>query len=248
MKILITGLNGTVAPIVAKQFAEESHTIIAYNRNLTPIDNIAAISAFIEQTKPDWLFHLATGSPTWAANLAQITYSHSIPFLFTSSVSVFSDKQTGPLTINVKPEATDDYGRYKIECENIVLQANPNALVARLAWQIGDTPGSNHMVDFLHRQIAQQGTIYASRNWYPACSFLQDTAQAIFSLVKEHSCGIYHLDANPGFSFYQIVTALNKYLGQNWYIIPTDTPAFTNRMMDERIRVRPISERLTDLL
>ena len=176
--------------------------------------------------------------------MAQVCAAHQIKFLFTSSVSVFSHQQHGPFGVDVQPAATDDYGAYKIECEQRVRQANPQALIARLAWQIGTAPGSNNMIDFLHRTMQVSGKIEASTNWYPACAFLEDTADAVYRLIDTYEPGTYHLDGNPGLTFHQIVTGLNRLHGEQWSVVPTTAPVQNNRMLDDRITIKPITARL----
>jgi dTDP-4-dehydrorhamnose reductase len=180
---LVTGLKGTVAPVFAKHLAMAGHVITPWDRAVVPVDDFPAIREFIHRTSPDWFFHFATGSPAWAEMVAQVCAEEGVKFLFSSSVSVFSNSQYGPFTVDMPPAATDEYGRYKIECERLVRNANPDAIVARLGWQIGTTSGSNNMVDFLDRTVRTQGYVEASRAWYPACSFLKDTAESMMQLM-----------------------------------------------------------------
>lgn len=243
MKAIITGLNGTVAPVLAQHLSDSGHLIIPWDRSVVAIDNPDAIRNFISETKPDWFFHLATGSPSWAELVARACAEQGIKFLFTSSVSVFSTSQRGPFPVNVSPEPGDDYGRYKLECERRVQSANPDALVARLGWQIGTAPGGNHMVDFLERTFKTEGRIEASIHWYQACSFLPDTAQSLAQLMQAYPAGLYHLDGNPGLNFHEIVTNLNRLRNGHWVVSPVDTPILNNRMVDSRIQVIPITRR-----
>jgi dTDP-4-dehydrorhamnose reductase len=199
------------------------------------------VRTFIRHTRPDWFLHIATGSPDWAELAAQVCAEERIKFLFTSSVSVFSNQQYGPFSVDVEPAATDDYGAYKIECEQRVRRANTQASIARLAWQIGTAPGSNNMIDYLHRTMQANGQIEASTNWYPACAFLEDTADGVYRLIDAYEADTYHLDGNPGLTFHEIVTSLNRLHGEQWTIVPTATPVQNNRMLDDRITITPIT-------
>jgi dTDP-4-dehydrorhamnose reductase len=244
MKAILTGMNGTVAPVVARHLQQHGHTTIAWDRQRTPIDDPESIRRFIVEQQPDWFFHIATGSPDWAEEAARACAEMGIRFLFTSSVSVFSHEQQGPFTPDVEPQPADDYGAYKLECEGRVRRANSDAIIARLAWQIGDAPGSNNMIDYLHRAATTHGQIETSTNWYPACAFLEDTAASLYRLIQSYPADLYQLDGNPGLNFFEIVTGLKRLHGADWIIAPTTTPAQNNRMLDERIAIAPITERL----
>jgi dTDP-4-dehydrorhamnose reductase len=244
MKAIVTGMNGTVAPVLAETLEVAGHTTVPWNRAQVPTDNREAISDFIHAEHPDWFFHLAIGSPDWGKSLAQICARKQIKFLFTSSVSVFAAVQRGPFTIESIPQPDDAYGKYKLECETWIRAANPEALVVRLGWQIGRTPGANHMVDYLNRTFRADGRLVASTNWYQACSFLEDTAVILMSIMEIYPAGLYHLDGNPGISFYEIVSGLNRMLDEPWMVISSESPVQNNLLLDKKIRVNPIISRI----
>ncbi len=243
MNAIVTGLHGTVAPALAQALAAGGHTVTAWDRAQTPIDSAAAARAFIREARPDWFFHLATGSPAWAELAAAVCAEQGVKFLFTSSVSVFAAAQRGPFTVEHPPEPADDYGRYKLDCERRVRAACPEARVVRLGWQIGLQSGGNHMVDYLERASQVQGHLDASVHWYQACSFLSDTAAGLVEVMQAQPAGLYHLDGNPGLNFHEIVLGLRRLLGRPWVVHPSTSPALDNRLLDERVRVAAITQR-----
>lgn len=245
MKAIITGLNGTVAPALAANLTAAGYTIIPWDRAVVPMDDPAAGRAFLQREAPDCFFHLATGSPDWAELAARLCAGQGVDFLFTSSVSVFAAAQRGPFTIEDEPQPDDDYGRYKLECERRVRATNPAAQIVRLGWQIGLAPGGNQMVDYLDRAFRAEGELKASRHWYPACSFLADTADSLRRMRETMPPGLYHLDGNPGLNFYEIVEGLNRLLGEPWRVAPAVEPRQNNRLLDSQATVASIAERLS---
>lgn len=243
MRWIVTGMNGTVAPALAAALRARGDEVIAWDRSRVPTDDEGAMRAFLDEVRPDGLCHLAMGSPEWAATMARLCAERGAQFLYTSSVSVFGPEQRAPLGVEVVPTATDDYGRYKRECERVVAAANPEAIIPRLGWQIGQGPGSNTMTDHLARGAAA-GRIEASTAWFPSSAFLQDTAAALVALLERGEGGLFHVEGNPGLSFYEIATRLARTLGMGWEIVPSDAFAMDNRMVDLRVAVRPITERL----
>ncbi len=245
MKAMITGMRGTVAPVLAAHLQQHGHDVVAWDRERVPTDDVYAIQQFFREHQPDWFFHVATGSPDWAEAIARVCADQRIKLVFTSTVSVFGPDQQAPLTPDVTPTASDDYGRYKRECELRMGAANPGVIIARLAWQIGDAPGSNTMVNYIDQTIREQGQLLARTQWYPACAFLADTADGLFRLMTDFAPGVYHLDGNPGLSFYDIAQGLKTVQRRDWTIVATDNPVFDNRMRDERITINPITARLS---
>jgi dTDP-4-dehydrorhamnose reductase len=241
MKALLTGMNGTVAPVLAESLAASGYAFLPWDRELHPIDNREAVEGFIVSESPDLLCHLAMGSPDWTEWMAQICAERDIPFLFTSTVSVFSSSQVGPFSIEDTPQPQDDYGRYKLECEQRIQAANPNAWIVRLGWQIGSSPGGNHMVDYLDRTYREKGVIEASTEWFPGCSFLPDTAETLTTILEGMPSGLYHLDGNPGLSFHEIALGLNRLQGNPWKVVPAANLVQNHRMLDPRVTVAPIT-------
>lgn len=245
MKAILTGMNGTVAPALAKLLKSHGHSVVAWDRSVVPIERREQYESFILDHKPDWFFKIATGSPDWMAGTAEVCYQNNIKYLFTGSVSVFDGGKPGPFPLDKVPDATDDYGRYKAECERRVRAVNPDAIIARLSWQIGDAPGSNNMVDFLTKANKEKGMIEASTGWIPSCTFLVDTAEALYKLIREYPAGLYQLEGNPGWSFYEIVTALNKLHGNPWKVVKKEEPRKDIRMVDDQVPVGKLDKRLS---
>lgn len=244
MTWLITGVGGTLGPVLKTKLKGQGISVAGWDRTSHPPDNPEAARRRVEEVSPDVIAHLALGDPAWAGQLARLARERGCVMLYTSSVSVFGGRQRGPFSIQDRPEPEDDYGRYKLQCEDRILAANPAARVARIGWQIGMRPGGNHMVDFLAREMAAKGHIAASRRWFQACSFLDDTADALIALAGSGAGGVYHLDGNPSLSFLDIVTGLNRLLQAGWTILPTESPDLDNRLCDCRIRVSSITCRL----
>ena len=91
-----------------------------------------------------------------------------------------------------------------------------------------------------------EGQINASTKWLPACSFLDDTAAALLS-ISQMQPGIYMIDSNKKWNFFEIVSALNKKHGNKWKMAATDDFIFDQRMIDERLQVPGLKQRLKSL-
>ncbi|GMU87290.1 MAG: hypothetical protein AMXMBFR48_25310 [Ignavibacteriales bacterium] len=244
MKAVITGMSGTVAPALSGYLVSKGDVVVRWDRSLIPPENQKACFDFLAGVQPDFLFHCASGSPAWAELISRLCHRLSIKVIYTSSVSIYSGSQRGPFTPADRPNPDDDYGIYKLECEQRMLSFNADAVVARLGWQIGTEPEKNHMVNFLDNEFSESGKIIASTKWMQACSFLEDTSRSLADTLTKVSGGIYHLDSNDGLNFYQIVTGLKKLLGKQWIIEEGDFPDLNNLLSDDRVRMPKLSDKL----
>ena len=169
MKAIVTGARGAVGAALVRCLQLEGATVSGWDRSIVPIGDSSASESYLKKEQPDVLFHLAIASkPTdrqnegwfvnceWPVALAGLCASLGIRFVFTSSVMVFSDVARGPFTVDSLPDAEEGYGYEKRMAEVGVLKDNPEAVIARLGWQIGERPGANNMVDYLETQTLKE--------------------------------------------------------------------------------------------
>jgi dTDP-4-dehydrorhamnose reductase len=259
MKAIITGVHGTVGSALAEHLRAQGYKVVAWDRNIVPIDRYQPMEDFVRQERPDVLFHLAIASRStgianeswfvnyeWTSELAWITRQLGVRFVFTSSVMVFSDDAKGPFTVDSEPNALQGYGHEKRMAEQRVFHQNPDAVVARLGWQIGDTAGSNNMIDFFEKKAATGEGIAASHKWYPACSFVRDTAVALAWLASAKP-GLYLIDSNTRWNFHEIASALNEKHGRRWNIVRNYSFVFDQRMVDPRVPIPSLQRTLPTL-
>ena len=249
--ILITGLNGSLAPRVAQAARQRGYAVVGWDRNAVPPDTPAASSAFLAQLRPSAILHLATGSESWAAQLASYAAQQGIAFVFTSTAMVFDHVPDGPHAVGDARTAQDDYGRSKIRSEDAVLAAYAGAMVARIGWQIDPEVVGNNMLRALDEWQLREGCVGASQAWRPACSFMTDTAHGLLDLMQHPLPGVHHLDSNAeeGHTFDRIVAALQvQYQRLNWQIRLHSDYAHDQRLVGGVVRLPRLSERLPTLL
>ena len=102
-----------------------------------------------------------------------------------------------------------------------MLAAYPGACVARLGWQLDASARGNNMLGQLDQWQVKEGRIAASRLWRPACSFMDDTADALLGLLTRREAGVRHLDSNAGagHAFDSIVRALaQRFARAEWRV------------------------------
>jgi dTDP-4-dehydrorhamnose reductase len=247
MLILITGLRGTLAPHLARAARDAGHEVMAWDRSQVPPDDAGAGSQWLDQTRPDAIAHLAMGGEDWAALLARYAAERGLPMVFTSTAMVFHHEPDGPHAPHDARTAQDEYGRYKIRCEDAVRSAHPGAAIARIGWQIDERATGNNMLAALDEWQRRDGRVAASRRWRPACSFMADTAAALLALLTAGQSGIVHLDSNSeqGHTFDAIAHALAQRFGRAlWRIEAHDDYLHDQRLVCGPVVLPPLSARL----
>ncbi|RYF12895.1 MAG: hypothetical protein EOO40_00025 [Deltaproteobacteria bacterium] len=242
MKILITGLNGTLAPRLAEAARAAGHEVIGWDRKAVDTENEALSAAWLSAQSVDAIAHLGMSSARFSGWLA----SRCPNFLFTSSVMVFENEPDGPHDVADKRTGRSDYGRYKADCEDAVLLANDRPVVARIGWQIDETRPGNNMLLTLDEWQKGAGRVGASRTWIPACSFMADTAQALLALIERPLPGVHHLDSNAAeaWRFDEVARALSARFGRDWHVEANDDYSHDQRLVGGPSSLPPLSARL----
>jgi dTDP-4-dehydrorhamnose reductase len=243
---LLTGRSGTLGPVLADALRAGGDTCLGWDRVAVPPDDLGAARALLDREDPARVVHLAFGAEAWAATLAGWCRERGRPFLFVSTAMVFDRVPDGPHRPEDARTGQDENGRYKARCEDAVRDANPDALIARIGWQIGERRGGNHMLEALHGMVERDGCVRASRRWVPATSFLVDTCAALQRLLDARAPGTFHVDGNAecAWTFDRIARALVARHGLDWRIEETDEYVHDQRLVDPRVLVASIAARL----
>ena len=256
-RVLITGANGTVGKAMIAALKVYNSEIILWDRNETDPFDFGKIQEYIKDIKPTTILHFAMASKDngieneswkinhdWTRDLAFISAEYNIRFLFTSTALVFSNDAKGPFTLQSIPDAREGYGYEKLKAEQIAFQCNKNSYIIRLGWQIGNNYEGNNMLAHFEREQIKYGKVIAGNLWKPACSFLTDTVKEILRIITEEHPGLYLLDANDGFSFFEIASYLNKMNHYRWNIVQDSTYIFDQRMLDNHSKIEKLSEKI----
>jgi dTDP-4-dehydrorhamnose reductase len=256
--ILLTGSNGTIGRALKSYLVKNNIDFLCWNRTTIPVDNYKIMEDFIRDSKIDTFIHLAANTSSderkrkdswnvnyeWTSELAWICGKFNIKFVYSSSAMVFSGK-SGPYNLHSVPDATEGYGYEKRMSENRVMFQNKKAVILRLGWQISGVDG-NTINQYLNRTMNEKGIVYASTKWFPSCSFLEDTVGIIIKSM-DFSPGIYMIDSNQKWNFYEISSQMKLYYKKDWNILPVDDFVQDTRMSDPRITINDMKKHLSAL-
>ncbi len=252
MRILITGLRGTLAPVLARRLQADGHEVLGWDRAAVDPQDPVAAARWLASQRVDAIAHLAMGAPDWAALLAAHAAERGLHFVFTSTAMVFHHEPDGPHHPADERSARDGYGRYKIACEDAIRAVHPGACIARIGWQIDPEQPGNNMLRALDEWQAREGRVAASRAWRPACSFMADTAAALGSLLAGGMGGTVHLDSNAleAWPFDLLVAALReRFARDDWRLEVHEDYRHDQRLAGAGLELMPpLSARLPMLL
>jgi len=251
LRLLVTGLSGTLAPHLARAAAAVGWTVFGWPRSEIDPEQADGARAWLATQRPQAIAHLGMGSAAWAGLLAAHAAQQQVPMLFTSTAMVFDHEPDGPHLPHELRTAKDDYGRYKIACEDASAAANPAASIVRIGWQIDADAAGNNMLMALDDWQRREGRVAASRAWIPACSFMADTVQGLLQLLDAPLPGFVHLDSNAleGHSFDRVAAALREHFGrEDWHIEVNEAYRHDQRLVGGEPSSPPLSTRLPGLL
>ena len=244
MNIVVTGSRGTIGKVLVKALKKRKYTVIPLTHDALDFSDQNAVVGFLDTHQPDAIMHLAKADEAFTGFLAEWAYQHRKAYVYTSSYKVFSGKKVeGPFKITDTPDGTDELALYKQRLEKISFEKNPTSYVARLSWQITDDPSGYGVLMFLKAQMDSVKKISVSENMYPSLMFVEDTAEALIDLIEKYQPGLYHLNQNDWYSFYDIVHYLKYEKGHDWIQLEPPRTLRKIEMLDnQKIKLKPLSE------
>lgn len=255
---IVTGANGCLGRMLVPLLEAHAYQVIKWDRGLISNKDHESMRMWLRRIHPAVVFHLAHADEVvgeaeaiiqnvrWPEFLAEQARALGFRLVFTSSVAVFGPESRGPLSLESEATANEGYGGFKRLAEERVRHTDPEAVILRLGWQIGQGSGYYNLMKWCETQMAQQGFVPGYSRSYPAVSFLEDTVHALAEVAWLQG-GTYMLDSNDRWTHFQIVSALNHCLGNPWKVVAKSDGDHDQRMLDDRIRVPLLYSHLPEL-
>ena len=206
MRILVTGTAGQLGSEVADLFSGAGHDVFA--PSITELDFLKPGQAAnrVDELRPDWVINCAAYTQVDVAEtetaesfcinreaperLAQTVAGYGGRLLQVSTDFIFDGAQDWPYVETDQPNPLGVYGRSKLEGEQAVLQALPEAIVLRTAWVYG-VRGHNFVKTMLRLALAGK-PLRVVDDQIGTPTWARDTASAIAALVAADARGTFH--------------------------------------------------------
>ena len=243
-KILLTGSTSFLGSKFIELYNGRFDILgIARSDYLYPIDllDFNAVKKVYEDFQPDIVIHCAadvgidpstsstivqTNSAT-TKNLAELAISHSTPFIFTSTESVYGGKeQTGGYKENDPYKPRNLYGESKVVCENILIASGLPYLITRAHRNVGINKGYNKPKQFPDavKALGQNQEIHVdSHRLFMPC--LINNICEVFTHYIDKDLDkklILNLGVDKATTYYDFLRDVAKTLGLNQKLIKPD--------------------------
>jgi dTDP-4-dehydrorhamnose reductase len=222
MRILVTGSTGQLGFEVVRAFSPSGHAIFAPERSELDFSNPEQVADRVRHFQADWVINCAAYTHVdraesdveqafvinrdSAGQLAGAVAGYGGNLLHVSTDFVFDGKQSRPYREDDVARPLGVYGRSKLEGEQAVRSALPEATILRTAWVYG-VHGHNFVKTIL--RVAREGKpLRVVDDQVGSPTWARDIAGAIRALVQNRASGTYHYTSAGSTSWHGFATAI----------------------------------------
>lgn len=217
MRLLVTGASGLLGLNLCLMSAQEHELTGVVNRqklqdapfNIVQTNLLAENSAsrLLDQIQPEYIIHCAAMAnvddcerdPLTAqeinaqvpAQLAALCAERGIGFMHISTDAVF-DGSRGDYDEQDDPKPLSVYARTKLEGEQLVLDANSDALVLRVNFYGFSLSGKRSLAEFFLNNLTAGNTVKGFTDVLFCPLYVADLVDVIFDGIHKKLDGIYH--------------------------------------------------------
>jgi len=248
MRILVTGASGLLGLNFALAVDGKHHQVTGV-ANTAPhirvnfpylqaeLTEPGIIEKLLDSEKPDLILHTAAlanmeaceADPQLAAEvngelpgrIAEAAGRHDIQMIHISTDAVF-DGTKGDYRESDTPNPLNVYARTKREGEQVVIEANPRALVARVNFYGWSMSGTRSLAEFFVNHLAAGKSVKGFTDVLFCPLMVLDLADLLLEAAEQKLHGIYHLVGAQAMSKFDFGTAIAHKFGFDSTLI---TPA-----------------------
>jgi dTDP-4-dehydrorhamnose reductase len=127
--------------------------------------------------------------------LAAYARQRGLPYVFFSTDYVFdgTKEHSGPYGEDAPVNPLSVYGRTKLEGEQRVLQAYPEALVLRTTWVYGADPRQKNFLYSLMRGLTARQAMKVPLDQVSTPTYNRDLVRVALGLVEARAAGVFHV-------------------------------------------------------
>ena len=238
MKLLITGVSGLLGINLALEVMRE-HEVIGvdrgklksapfqvFNADLLRKD---ALDPIIDATQPGWLINCAALAnldeceqyPNRAQilnadmphKLASVCARRGIKLVHLSTDAVFDGEKEGAYSEEDLPNPQSVYSKTKLEGEQAVQEANPNAIVARVnfyGWSLG---GRRSLGEFFVNNLSEDKNVNGFTDVIFCPMWVNHLSHMLILMLEKNLSGLYHVVGAQAMSKYQFGVEIARKFG-----------------------------------
>ena len=238
MKLLITGASGLLGLNLALE-AMPAHDVVAVDRGKlanTPFGIVkadlltpGAVDSILDAARPDGLIHCAAlanleaceQNPELArrlnahlpGQLAAACRRRGISMVHISTDAVFDGQKEGAYTEEDEPNPLGVYAQTKLDGERAVLDANPDAVVARVNFYGWSPSGARSLAEFFFNNLSNKKPMSGFTDVIFCPMQVNHLAQTLLSILEKRLSGVYHSVGPQAMSKYQFGVEIARKFG-----------------------------------
>ena len=217
MKLLVTGAAGMLGRDVMLAAGNAGHDVVGFGHNALDVTDAAAVTAKLEQERPDVVIHCAAWTDVdgaegaeeaamavngaGAGNVAAAAAAVGASVVYVSSDYVFDGAKGAPYVETDQPAPLSAYGRTKLAGEEATAAANKRHFIVRSSWLFGI--GGGNFVETMLRLAADHGEVLVVRDQVGSPTYTWHLAHGIVRLIEGVEFGIHHMAAAGACSWYE---------------------------------------------
>lgn len=237
MRVLVTGATGQLGFEVAGGFRQSGHEVIAPARQELDFSYPVQLAATARTLQADWVINCAAYTQVDKAEsdaelafivnrdspeqLARAVADYGGRMLQVSTDFIFDGAQHRPYSETDRPNPLGVYGRSKLEGEQAVQRALPDAMVLRTAWVYG-VHGHNFVKTMLRLAMAGKPLRVVS-DQVGTPTWTTDIAATIVALVAREAAGTYNFTNAGETSWHGFASAILEESAHIGFDISTET-------------------------
>jgi dTDP-4-dehydrorhamnose reductase len=240
MKFIITGAKGQLAREFLKVLKNDGHKIKALDKEGLDVSDSHAVSEAVSYFKPDVVINCAAYNFVDKAeedfetafrvnalgpkNLASACKRYDSLLIHYSTDYIFDGTKEDFYTEQDKPNPINNYGRSKLEGEELLKGEMDNFLLFRVSWVFGE--GKQNFLYKLKEWAEKQKVIKVVSDQISVPTYTEDIVRSTILAIKEGLRGVYHLTNSGYASRYEVARYFFERLGSDRLILPVSSDYF----------------------
>jgi len=244
MRLLITGASGLLGLNLALDASSANH-VIGVDRNMlasAPFPIIQAdllenqaISRVIEEAQPEAIIHCAAMADVdlcesnpdlarrtnaeLARQVANACARRKIRLIHISTDAVFGGEKSGPYSESDRPNPRGIYASSKLEGERMVLQAYPQAVVARVNFYGWSLTGRRSLAEFFVTSLSRGSSVYGFTDVMFCPMFVNHLGEILLEMLERDLHGLYHVVGPQAMMKYQFGVEIARKFGFSEHLV-----------------------------
>jgi dTDP-4-dehydrorhamnose reductase len=245
MKLLITGASGLLGINLAMEAMRE-HEVFGVDRGKlksppfpvtrTNFFNLRAFEPMLDSTQPDWVINCSALAnleecekhPDQARilnvdlprELAEACAKRDTKFIHLSTDAVFDGtKEDGEYTEDDRPTPQGVYSQTKLDSEQAVQEANPQAIVARVNFYGWSLSGRRSLSEFFVNNLSKGKSVNGFTDVVFCPMWVNHLAQTLIAMLEKDLHGLYHVVGAQAMNKYQFGVEVARKFGLNESLI-----------------------------